>query len=442
MNPAAVNLDDAVRARVACDVLSFSRRVDRGMLWLLIVETALAIGLAVLWSPTAWAGTAVATHVHVIAALLIGGGSTAAFAWLARHRGGESVTRHVAAVSTMAMSALFIHLAGGRIEVHFSVFVSLAFLAAYRDWRVMLTGMVTAAADHVGRGVLLPRSVFGTDTVDLLRIFEHAGYVVVEVSVLVLICRLAMTEMQRFAGQVVQTEQAQAEVEAAQRELSSKVEQARLEAEQRVHSIVAGFRAISGQIEQSAESTHALQSIGKTNHEHANKGSEVLASTMQRFQGLAASVQASQQQIEALVEAGKQIAQITGSIAGIAFQTNLLALNAAVEAARAGEHGKGFAVVAEEVRDLSGRSSAAARQIEEFARTVQERANELASVTQEANEEARSGLSLIDHAEASIRSIQASAENLGAAVDSALSSNSTLLAQSNQLQEEVEKLLT
>lgn len=67
--------------------------------------------------------------------------------------------------------------------------------------------------------------------------------------------------------------------------------------------------------------------------------------------------------MQAIRESSMRIGEINQVIDGIAFQTNILALNAAVEAARAGAHGRGFAVVATEVRSLSQRTSAAAKEI-------------------------------------------------------------------------------
>jgi len=103
---------------------------------------------ALVVSPWAWAGTSSSLHIHVWEAVLLGGAVTMFPAALAFLRPGENATRYSIAIGQMLMSALLIHLSGGRIETHFHVFGSLAFLAFYRDWRVFVPATLVVATDH------------------------------------------------------------------------------------------------------------------------------------------------------------------------------------------------------------------------------------------------------------------------------------------------------
>ena len=116
-------------------------------------------------------------------------------------------------------------------------------------------------------------------------------------------------------------------------------------------------------LEETASSMEEMTSTVKQNADNAGQANQLALAARQQAEKGGAVVSKAVQAMVGINEASKKIADIIGVIDEIAFQTNLLALNAAVEAARAGEQGRGFAVVATEVRNLAGRSAAAAKEI-------------------------------------------------------------------------------
>ncbi|MDC0711346.1 ATP-binding protein [Stigmatella sp. ncwal1] len=175
------------------------RRVDAVFAWLMVGQWLFAIGIAWVLAPYGWEGTARALHVHLHAALFLGGGLSLLPILLAWWHPGTVLTRHVVAISQLLWSALLIHLTGGRVETHFHIFGSLAFLAFYRDWKVLLTATLTIALDHSLRGLFWPESIYGISTPEPWRLGEHLFWVAFMDIVLFVTCRAALSEMQEMA---------------------------------------------------------------------------------------------------------------------------------------------------------------------------------------------------------------------------------------------------
>jgi signal transduction histidine kinase len=175
------------------------RHTDQLFARLMIVQWLAGFGAALWISPLTWIGASSQINVHVWASLLLGGAISGFPVWLAWNYPGLVLTRHVIAAAQMLTSALLIHLTGGRIETHFHVFGSLAFIAFYRDWRVLVTATVVVAGDHLIRGLFWPQSVFGVLTASPWRWIEHAGWVLFEDVILLVAIRRMLQEMSEIA---------------------------------------------------------------------------------------------------------------------------------------------------------------------------------------------------------------------------------------------------
>ncbi len=202
-------------------------RVDRSFAVLMPVQWLACVAAAFFLTPLTWDGPDSSIHPHVVATVLLGGLATAGPLYYILRWPGQALTRHAIAVGQMVMGGLLIHLTGGRIEAHFHIFGSLAFLAIYRDWRVLVTASLIVTIDHAARNYLWPQSIFGVLTAPQWRWMEHAAWVLFEDVFLIWQCVQGRKDMGADALQRARLEATNATIEQEVRARTRELEEER-----------------------------------------------------------------------------------------------------------------------------------------------------------------------------------------------------------------------
>ena len=368
---------------------------------------------------------------------------------------GRRGTRVLGSVVFMCFSALLIQEMHGMIEMHFSIFVLLAFLLFYSDWLPLAAAALLIAAHHLvfhfmqsaGMGVwVFPESC------SIGMVFVHAAFVVFETALLVYMAVqhksaalesgevIAMLDAAMVDGTIdlrVRPESERGSVLKfgqlidALRELVGQIGAHAgtiVGGGNRIDSLAASVASaselqkmqvgqVAGAIEQvkaavseiSASSQKAAANTMRSK-ENAMEGGRVVDEAIEAIQAVASATRETAATMEGLGRSSESIGKIVDAIAGITAQTNLLALNASIEAARAGEQGRGFAVVAGQVRNLAERASSATKEITGIVASIQKETASAVNSIRGGTEKVDAGVDAVGKAGGALRKIIAEAE--------------------------------
>lgn len=332
------------------------------------------------------------------------------------------LSQHVVAVAAQLMTALHIQQSYGMTEMHFEVFVVLAFLIFFRDWKVVISSALVVAIHHIlffvlqskGAGVFVVEAsqlYFYILIIHLLFVIAEGGVLSVmahrshQEAVSTALLNATVAKVMRVGGKIDLQEAHLSEhpqladfnrfirsvkslidnVNTVGNELVSVADRVKLSSDDldnsvdqqntQVSTISSAMQNMTGSINDVAnlsQSTNQLAEQAKLDTDQTRKSIE--GSSVNIAQ-LKSTLQTTSQAIGDLSAKCSNISEVMQSIKSVAEQTNLLALNAAIESARAGEHGRGFAVVADEVRNLAIKSKESAEEIELITSQLTESAN-------------------------------------------------------------------
>lgn len=384
-------------------------------------------------------------------------------------RRGSQAIRYLVAIGFLFYSLSFSFYSDIQVTEYVS-FILLGFLAAYLDWRLIVTTgvlqlAITVIAFFAGVSQLFPE---GYTTFDLLL---ECVALLLMMAALTYLCLAGQLSLKRM-------EAARLEAEEKERRLSSLLEQIRIVTEQldvtseQVHEhteaskrntdeMMLAFREVATGMETQANSTVKIegdvQSIdqeieqvneqgivmkeaAQQNNHRLDAGIAMMKELSVQMDHIVETVQVASQTIYQLNQQAEKVEQIVGTINQIATQTNLLALNAAIESARAGEHGRGFAVVADEVRKLAEQSALATQEISEILQALHQESQNAVAQMKNGEASVAKGQELTADTRSSIETVKAGMVELMSAVDIVLHSVEQVKRRSGEVAAEMSNI--